>query len=85
MTREGNWKESLEGDRAWGINTRPFLFTAKKRYVSLPRVTPTPLARFDVPFEHPDWIFEPKNGRFSSCRLCRGRHLPIGIAQLECV
>src|SRR5262249_50475766 len=26
-----------------------------------------------------------KNGRLSSCRLCRGRHVPIGIAQLECV
>jgi hypothetical protein len=24
--------------------------------VSLPRVTPMPLARFDAPFEHPDWI-----------------------------
>ena len=26
--------------------------------MSLPRVTPMPLARFDAPFDHPDWIFE---------------------------
>ena len=26
----------------------------------LPSVAPMPLARFDAPFEHPDWIFEPK-------------------------
>ena len=36
-----------------------------------------PLARFDVPFEHPDWIFEPKMDGFravayvedGACRL----------------
>ena len=30
--------------------------------MSLPRVTPMPLARFDAPFEHLDWIFEPLDG-----------------------
>jgi hypothetical protein len=39
-----------------------------------------PLARFDAPFEHPDWIFEPKlDGcrkvayvEGGACRLVRG-------------
>jgi bifunctional non-homologous end joining protein LigD len=30
------------------------------RALTLPRVTPMPLARLDKPFDHPDWIFEPK-------------------------
>ena len=42
-----------------------------------------PLARFDTPFEHPDWIFEPKLDGFralayvedGACRLVsRNRH-----------
>src|SRR5215831_19684711 len=33
--------------------------TAKIR-LREPPPRPMPLARFDVPFEHPDWIFEPK-------------------------
>jgi hypothetical protein len=41
----------------------------KLRYLSLPRVTPMPLARVDALFEHPDWIFEPKTGWLSSGRL----------------
>ena len=32
--------------------------------VSEPRITPMPLARIDRPFEHPDWIFEPKLDSF---------------------
>ena len=42
-----------------------------------------PLARFDVPFEHPDWIFEPLKWTVFELSLCRGRYLPMGIAQLE--
>ena len=34
--------------------------------MNLPRVTPMPLARFDMPFEHRDWIFEPKLDGFRS-------------------
>jgi bifunctional non-homologous end joining protein LigD len=45
--------------------------------VNLPHVTPMPLARFDAPFEHPDWTFEPKLDGFravayveaGACRL----------------
>jgi hypothetical protein len=45
--------------------------------VALPRITPMPLARLDAPFEHPDWIFEPKLDGFravayveaGACRL----------------
>ena len=41
------------------------------------RRAPMPLARFDAPFEHPDWIFEPKLDGFraiayvedGACRL----------------
>src|SRR6516162_9732079 len=56
-----------------------------------------PLARFDAPFEHPDWIFEPKLDGFralayveaNSCKLVsRNRHefksfepLALAIAQ----
>jgi hypothetical protein len=36
------------------------LLAAKIELVNLPRVTPMPLARLDRPFDHPDWIFEPK-------------------------
>src|SRR5215472_11619288 len=38
----------------------------------LPRVTPMPLARFDVPFEHPDWIFEPKMDGFRAVAYVEG-------------
>jgi ATP-dependent DNA ligase len=49
---------------------------------SLPHVTPMPLARFDRPFEHPDWIFEPKMDGFRAvayieggrCRLVSRNH-----------
>jgi ATP-dependent DNA ligase len=34
--------------------------TPERKNMSLPSVTPMPLARFDKPFDHPDWIFEPK-------------------------
>ena len=45
--------------------------------MSLPSVRPMPLARFDAPFDHPDWIFEPKLDGFravayvghGACRL----------------
>ena len=45
--------------------------------MSLPGITPMSLARFDAPFEHPDWIFEPKFDGFravayvesGTCRL----------------
>jgi len=45
--------------------------------LSLPHMRPMPLARFDAPFEHPDWIFEPKMDGFravayvedGACRL----------------
>ena len=40
--------------------------------MSLPRVTPMPLARFDVPFEHPDWIFEPKMDGFRALAYVEG-------------
>jgi bifunctional non-homologous end joining protein LigD len=49
----------------------------------LPRAAPIPLARFDAPFEHADWIFEPKLDGFravayvedGACRLVsRNRH-----------
>ena len=40
--------------------------------MSLPRVTPTPLARFDEPFEHPDWIFEPKMDGFRAVAYVEG-------------
>jgi bifunctional non-homologous end joining protein LigD len=43
---------------------------------------PVPLARFDRPFEHPDWIFEPKMDGFraiayvegGACRLVSRNH-----------
>jgi hypothetical protein len=38
-------------------------FAARRRnwrQVSLPLVTPMPLARLEAPFDHPDWIFELK-------------------------
>jgi len=48
---------------------------------------PMPLARFDAPFEHPDWIFEPKLDGFravayledGACRLVsrNGNALPF--------
>ena len=44
----------------------------KYGYVSLPPVTPMPLARFDVPFEHPDWIFEPKMDGFRAVAYVEG-------------
>jgi hypothetical protein len=28
--------------------------------MGLPRITGMPLARLDAPFEHPNWIFDPK-------------------------
>src|SRR5215831_4691948 len=31
-----------------------------------------PLARFDVPFEHPDWIFEPKMDGFRAVAYVEG-------------
>ena len=31
-----------------------------------------PLARFDVPFEHPDWIFEPKMDGFRALAYVEG-------------
>ena len=40
--------------------------------MSLPRVTPMPLARFDSPFEHPDWIFEPKLDGFRAVAYVEG-------------
>ena len=40
--------------------------------MSLPRVTPMPLARFDVPFEHPEWIFEPKMDGFRAVAYIEG-------------
>ena len=40
--------------------------------MSLPRVTPMPLARFDAPFEHPDWIFEPKLDGFRALAYVEG-------------
>ena len=40
--------------------------------MSLPRVTPMPLARFDSPFEHPDWIFEPKLDGFRPVAYVEG-------------
>ena len=35
-------------------------------------MTPMPLARFDAPFEHPDWIFEPKMDRFRAVAYVEG-------------
>jgi hypothetical protein len=32
-----------------------------------------PLARFDSPFEHPDWIFEPKLDGFRALAYVEGR------------
>jgi hypothetical protein len=40
--------------------------------VNLPRVTPMPLARFDAPFEHRDWIFEPKLDGFRAVAYVEG-------------
>jgi ATP-dependent DNA ligase len=45
-----------------------------------------PLARFDSPFEHPDWIFEPKLDGFRAvayveggiCRLVSRNRLESG-------
>jgi hypothetical protein len=31
-----------------------------------------PLARFDAPFEHPDWIFEPKLDGFRAVAYVEG-------------
>jgi bifunctional non-homologous end joining protein LigD len=31
-----------------------------RRHYPASSITPLPLARLDAPFEHPDWIFEPK-------------------------
>ena len=31
-----------------------------------------PLARFDVPFDHPDWIFEPKMDGFRAVAYIEG-------------
>ena len=31
-----------------------------------------PLARFDAPFEHPDWIFEPKLDGFRAVAYAQG-------------
>jgi bifunctional non-homologous end joining protein LigD len=31
-----------------------------------------PLARFDLPFEHPDWIFEPKLDGFQALAYVEG-------------
>ena len=50
--------------------------------MSLPRVTPMPLARFDSPFVHPDWIFEPKLDGFRDLAYRGGRRLLIGTAAL---
>jgi hypothetical protein len=42
----------------------------------LPSVAPMPLARFDTPFEHPDWIFEPKLDGFRSIAMPGQKPLP---------
>src|SRR6516165_2118155 len=34
--------------------------------------TPVPPARFDAPFEHPDWIFEPKLDGFRALAYVEG-------------
>ena len=40
--------------------------------MNLPHVTPMPLARFDAPFDHPDWIFEPKMDGFRAVAYVEG-------------
>ena len=40
--------------------------------MSLPRITPMPLARLNAPFDHPDWIFEPKLDGFRAVAYVEG-------------
>ena len=46
---------------------------------------PMPLARFDAPFEHPDWIFEPKMDGFRAVAYVEDGACRLVIAQRKYV